>query len=104
MDHQRPSLGRIVRYRLSAFDIEQDGAKLNGLLAGDTCAAMIVRVWNEEPGTCNLTLFPDSAMGTLWKTSVSRGEGPSQWNWPNLGQGVAMAPTDPAPPEPAEAV
>jgi len=88
----RPSIGRIVHYRLSDVDIdglEPDGAplrdRLNGLVAGDYIPAMVVRTWAEPASHAklvNLRCFPDGAVATLWRTSVEQGDGNGQWTWP----------------------
>lgn len=74
MSEQKPSVGRIVHYRLC----EQEPT-INGT---DVHPAIITRVWSD---TCvNLTVFPDAAE-PFFKTSVllceGRGE-KSRWFWP----------------------
>lgn len=72
---QKPSVGRIVHY---------NSAK------GEVLPALITRVWNEDPGTCNLTVFTDgtdedgAVATTVRKTSVVPGEPgeAGKWNWP----------------------
>ena len=68
----KPTIGRIVIFHFT--DSEKN---LNNQ---DTLApAVITHVWSE---TCvNLKVFNDGE-ATLWKTSVSLGEQPHQWSWP----------------------
>lgn len=71
----RPSLGRIVIYKLGGSD---DPTVNNG---ATECAAMIVRVWSD---TCvNLQLMLDGT-NMSWKTSVLLGDQPGQWSWPKF--------------------
>jgi hypothetical protein len=79
---QKPSVGRIVYYRIAANDVEAI-SKLGGnaQAEGDMVPAMIVRLWDESTGCSNLTLFLDGP-ATLRKTSVVRGDQPGQWSWP----------------------
>lgn len=82
-DQQQPSIGRIVHYRLSEADVKEHDQRLNGQKPGDLCPAMIVRVFStDDVGTSNLRVFPDGPRDTIWKTSVTRGSEPGQWDWP----------------------
>lgn len=70
----KPSIGRIVIYKVSSED--KTGVGHNN---AEAVPAVIVRVWSD---TCvNLHVLTDGP-NTLWKTSVSLGDGPSQWSWP----------------------
>lgn len=73
----KPSAGRIVLYRVGEFD--NDVLRNNSVQPGDVLPAVIVRAWPQD--VCNLRVFPDGP-GVEWKTSVSRGDSPGQWNWP----------------------
>lgn len=53
----------------------------NDVAAGDVFPAVMVRVWNERPGTVNLKVMLDGT-DELWATSVVPGEGPRQYQWP----------------------
>lgn len=108
----KPSIGRIVQYRLSAEDAEQvmrrrttgksiadrmkmigsdsipawpQGAQAhigNDVVEGDTFPMLIVRVWGDtETSSVNGQVFLDGT-DVLWVTSVSVGEGPHTWSWP----------------------
>ncbi len=74
---QVASLGRIVHYVPSAQDT-----------LTETRPAIIVRVWNEEIGNCNLQVFTDggndSGENVAWRTSVVFSETPTPgtWHWP----------------------
>lgn len=78
----KPTVGRIVNYKLSEYD--HDNLKNNfykdseGKLEG-TLPAVIVRVWSET--TVNLKVITDGPID-VWKTSVSQGDQPGNWNWP----------------------
>lgn len=85
MPEQKPSVGRIVHYKL---------------IDGQIRPAMIVRVWGQCGDACgscqdcvNLVVFTDGwndrelISGPECKpivnvTSVMRGDNPGQWNWP----------------------
>ncbi len=72
----RPSIGRIVTYKLGVYDGDP-GVVNNGSLE---CPAVIVRVWSD---TCvNLRLLFDGAGELPWKTSVLCGDDVGQWRWP----------------------
>lgn len=73
---QIPSVGRIVHYVMS------DGRHL---------PAIITKVWQENatPQTaCNLQIFGDAStmdsQPVFDRTSVSQGDGPSLWHWPEF--------------------
>lgn len=84
-----PTIGRIVHYTLS----EQDAAQINALRGsstfkanpaaeGDVYPMMIVRVWGNSPDSAvQGQVFIDGNF-TLWATSVSHGEGPRAYAWP----------------------
>lgn len=100
-----PTIGRIVHYTLTSWDATQinerrddahrhlvehreraDGSVVhfgNSVLAGDTFPMVIVRVWNEEPGTVNGQVLLDGN-DALWVTSVTPSDEPSagHYNWP----------------------
>jgi hypothetical protein len=78
----KPTHGRIVEYTTSK---------------GTTRSATIVRVFDPESDTVNLTVHTDWSndaqdaelasgvtSGTVWKTSITRAEVPTpgKWNWP----------------------
>lgn len=104
----KPSICRIVQYRLSADDAAQvmrrrttgksiadrmqaenvtwpAGAQAhigNEVKEGDTFPMLIVRVWGtDETSSVNGQVFLDGT-DVLWVTSVSAGEGPHTWSWP----------------------
>ncbi|MFJ8349000.1 hypothetical protein ACIQ9J_22090 [Streptomyces sp. NPDC094153] len=101
MTQQRPSVGRIVHYRLSEqdadainrrrVDFQQSGVahQRTGVVghvgnhaeAGETFPAVIVRVWEEPTVTVNLRVLLDGN-DTLWATSRAEGSEPGAWAWP----------------------
>jgi hypothetical protein len=99
-----PTIGRIVHYVLTEQDADainrrradaiksrtadaHSGAILhngNTATAGDTCPAMVVRIFpggTEASGGCNLQVFLDGN-DTYWATSRVEGAEPGQWCWP----------------------
>ncbi len=69
-DQQVPSVGRIVHYVLPS---------------GEHRPAIIVKVWHDtpDPGTSNLHVFLDKfEVGEQDLTSITRGDGPGHWHWP----------------------
>ncbi len=76
---QKPSLGRIVIFKLAAHMKGQRDIEPFANNGADECPAVVVRVWSD---TCvNLKLLTDGAQ-TQWVTSASLGDGEGQWNWP----------------------
>jgi hypothetical protein len=79
MEGQKPSIGRIVHYKLSAQDVEEYSSSLNGMRVGDACAAIVVRAFGGT--SANLRLLLDGReIG--WVTSAPEGDQPGQWSWP----------------------
>jgi len=76
----KPTIGRIVTYKLS----DSDKAKLkahsyNPNTGADEAPSIVVRAWSD---TCvNLRVLVDGEQ-TLWVTSALLGDQPSQWQWP----------------------
>ncbi|MFE7954367.1 hypothetical protein [Streptomyces sp. NPDC057413] len=97
----KPSIGRIVHYRLSERDANEISRRRkdfhdnrsadkhtgfvghvgNWVQAGDVFPAMIVRVWDESTVTVNLQVTLDGT-DTLWATSRAEGTEPGTWAWP----------------------
>ena len=88
------TVGLIVNYTLSEHNAElinkrrQDTeAWLHGNTAhhGEVYPMLIVRVWNQDPGTVNGQVFLDGN-DSLWVTSVARAETAAndgcRWSWP----------------------
>ncbi|MEI5522550.1 hypothetical protein WB388_18265 [Streptomyces brasiliscabiei] len=98
---QRPSIGRIVHYRLSEHDAAQinQGRKDfhengraqagsgfvghvgNWAAAGAVFPAVVVQVFNESTVTANLQVLLDGN-DTHWATSAAEGDRPGTWAWP----------------------
>ncbi|SBT64230.1 hypothetical protein GA0070622_1200 [Micromonospora sediminicola] len=85
-----PTIGRIVLYTLSQFDVDainfnrQNSPSPNAgnfANAGDTYPAVVVRVFGGD--AANLQVLLDGP-DTYWATSRPQGEAGEQgrWNWP----------------------
>jgi hypothetical protein len=81
----QPSIGRIVRYKLSdddalSININRQESQSLGNVAwpGDVYPAMVVRTWDTS---VQLQVFLDGP-DTYWATSVLEGDGERQWSWP----------------------
>lgn len=97
----KPTIGRIVHYKLSAYDAEAinrrradftaaapantgfQGHVGNHAEAGQVYPAQIVRVFDPdgESGTCNLQVSLDGN-DTFWATSRKTGDVEGTWAWP----------------------
>ncbi len=80
----KPTIGRIVIYNTT----EEERAEMEKHF---TCnvqlqlPAIIVAVWNDNEGEelVNLKVMTDGNM-PLWATSVKKGNGEHEWNWPEI--------------------
>ena len=109
---QKPSIGRIVHYRLSADDAAQinrrrtTGASIaqrmkygddpqlkawpagaqahigNEAQEGDTFPMLIVKCWGDTPTSSVNGQVFLDGSDVLWATSVAAGEGPRSFSWP----------------------
>jgi len=83
----KPTIGRIVIYRLADHDKETLRARgaSNPNNGADEAPAVVVRAWSD---TCvNLQVLLDGE-GTLWLGSVQLADAPDQprrWRWPERG-------------------
>lgn len=97
----QPAIGRIVHYKISEHEAAEINRRRrdfhenrsadehtgfvghvgNHATEGDVYPATIIRVWNEDPGTCNLQVLLDGT-DTYWATSRAKGDEPGQWSWP----------------------
>lgn len=89
---QKPSIGRIVHYRLSGEDAYlingrrrfAPESKGNTVTEGESYPMIITRVWGEHPESAvNGQVFLDGD-DVLWATSVTVGEGPRTFSWPTI--------------------
>lgn len=84
----KPTIGRIVHYRLTENDIEKSKFgydNCNPHSVGQIVPLLIVVVWEHEfgqnkPGV-NGQAFLDGAH-SLWITSAGEGDTPGTWHWP----------------------
>lgn len=75
---KKPSIGRIVIYNTT--EKEQETFSTLSCNVSKQLPATIVAVWGE---TCiNAKVQVDGLHDDLWKTSISQGDAPGQWNWP----------------------
>lgn len=100
----KPTIGRIVHYKLNAADAEainrrradwkamvtdrdlppHDGYQAhvgNQAEAGQVYPATVVRVFHPETSTANLQVTLDGN-DTYWATSRQEGDGEGAWAWP----------------------
>ena len=89
----RASVGRSVRYVLSAADVHRiehrrasyHASAGNPVHVGDVVPMTIVRVWLDEfgagiPGVNGQAVL--DGFDSLWVTSVREGSEPGTWHWP----------------------
>lgn len=71
----KPRLGAIVLYCAPEYMIPLlRESSSNPVAKGDLLAAVIVKVWNDEPGCCNLRLLRDGVPAACeWVTSSVHG-------------------------------
>jgi hypothetical protein len=97
----KPTIGRIVHYKLSQYDADQINRRRddysasvpgntgfqahvgNRAEAGQVYPAQVVRVFDPEgdSGTSNLQVFLDGN-DTFWATSRRTGDDEGTWAWP----------------------
>lgn len=84
----RPTIGRIVHYRLSQYDcqrIEFNRSKYgllgNPVAAGDVVPVLVTKVWSSDLINGKAQIDGE---GSFWVTSAARGVGdePGTWFWP----------------------
>jgi hypothetical protein len=81
----KPSIGRMVHYRLSGDDVEGLSGKSTSY--GAHRPAIVVAVF---PAGCNLSVTldgpndspPDNQATHLWVGTVPEGPAPGMWHWP----------------------
>lgn len=78
----KPTIGRVVIYNTT--EEERAQAEKSQANKQEKLPATIVAVWGEEEDSViNLRVTADGpSTADLWKTSIQRGDGPGQWNWP----------------------
>lgn len=79
----KPTIGRIVTYNTTQGQRDQMKAFSDAGVSQNVqlqLPAIIVAVWSE---TCiNVKVFVDGKGPDLWLTSINKGDGEGQWNWP----------------------
>lgn len=82
-----PTVGRIVHYRMSEFDVGSvrtlpgfDSRRCNSPVVGQVYAALVVAAWPGD-SACNLVVFLDGS-ATYWATSRTPGDADGCWSWP----------------------
>lgn len=77
----KPTIGRIVIYKLTAHDKAALAAlgSDNPNNGADEAPAVVVRVWSDN--CVNLKVLVDGRE-TLWATSALQGDQAGQWQWP----------------------
>jgi hypothetical protein len=117
----KPTIGRIVHYKLSESDAAAINVRRrdfrafeashehphkpgtppatghiahygNDVAAGDVFPAAVVRVWDD--GKVNLQVFLDGN-DAFWATSREQGEEPGCWEWPQREAEAIFAPVSP---------
>lgn len=89
---QQPSIGRVVHYRLTQYDVDSierrktaAGAVANPHTVGQVVPLDIVLVWPDEhgagvPGVNGQAKIDGNFQ--LWITSAREGTEPGTWSWP----------------------
>jgi hypothetical protein len=97
MSEQKPTIGRLVHYKLSESDAAQinrrrvaqphspewpAGAQAhvgNNVAAGETVPLIVIRNWSADLINGQALLDGNDQ---FWVTSAHQGDEPGQWNWP----------------------
>ena len=75
---KKPSIGRIVIYNTTQK--EQETLSNLSCNSSKQLPAIVVAVWSET--TINAKVFIDGLHIDEWKTRITQGDEPGQWNWP----------------------
>jgi hypothetical protein len=78
----KPTIGRLVQYRLSDGDVERLG--YDKYYSGETVVLLVTAVNgdSETPESINGHLFLDGSSGSVWIESVYQGSNLGEWDWP----------------------
>ena len=87
MNEKKISIGRIVRYNTT--EAEQQALGLLNCNQSKQLPAIIVATWGGT--TVNVKVFVDGGVQDLWKTSVTQGNNPGNWQWPDEADEFAEA-------------
>lgn len=84
-----PTIGRIVLYRLRQSDADSinerplwSTARGNRVTEGEVYPMVIVKVWGDSPNAAVNGQVMLDGDDTLWATSVSCGDKPGEFAWP----------------------
>jgi len=77
----KPTIGKVVLYNITQTDATAM-ADMPNCNVQEVLPATIVAIWNdsEDYPLVNLSVTLDGE-GTMWKTSISLGEGQGQFQW-----------------------
>lgn len=79
-----PKLGDVVHYNTTEQE-QKDMGNCPPLFNNEAkkLPAIVVAVWGDKPdSSVNLKVIHDGQSADLWKTSVPRGDGEMNWNFP----------------------
>lgn len=79
-----PKIGDIVNYNTTEQERESmKNCPPHSNNEAKTLPAVVVVVWSkDEKASVNLKVFMDGNSEDMWKTSVPRGDGETNWNFP----------------------
>lgn len=78
-----PTIGRVVIYNTTEED-QQKMRDMENCNPQEKLPAIIVAVWGDtEESLINLNVLLDGE-GSIWKTSIAKGDEPGLWNWPEI--------------------
>lgn len=76
-----PTLGCIVHYRLSEFDLQAlDHLTTNSYKVGDIIPMLVTRIWDKGESASGTGFYDGET--TLWLTSRMQGDNVGQWHKP----------------------
>lgn len=73
------TIGTVVQFRLSNEVAVNYGEGQLGADVGDPMAALVVSEPTGSPATCNLKVWPNSGIATLFVEGAAEGTDPGEW-------------------------